>query len=123
MGVRYRPDRERLERLREEVARLLPLLIDDDTVKVVLFGSTAQGRAGMRSDLDLLIVRRDSRPPTCRVDELYRRIQPRVALDLLVLTPQETAEGAESSSFIRHILRTGEVLYDRGRTVARAGAA
>jgi len=113
MGVRYRGDAARLERLRSELAEILPRLIDDQTERVVLFGSAASGRVGASSDLDLLVVRRDARRPAERVDALYRRVQPRIAIDLLVYTPEELAAATAESSFLRTALRDGQVLYER----------
>ena len=97
---------------------MLPRLIDDETEKVVLFGSAARADVGSTSDLDLLIVRRDDRPPAARVDALYRRAQPRVAVDLIVYTPDELGSARTSSSFVRRALREGKVLYERGRALA-----
>ncbi len=118
MAVRYRSESGRLARLRAALAELLPRLIDGDTERIVLFGSTARGDVGSTSDLDLLVVRRDSRPPRERVNDLYRRLQPTIALDLLVYTPEELEAAERSSSFLRSALREGEVLYDRSRALA-----
>jgi predicted nucleotidyltransferase len=118
MPVRYRPDSGRLGKLREALRELLPHLIDADTERIVLFGSTVRGDVGSTSDLDLLVVRRDYRPIHERVDDLYRRLQPTVAVDLLVYTPEELASAAPTSSFVRTALREGEVVYDRSRALA-----
>jgi predicted nucleotidyltransferase len=118
VAVRYRTAAERLARLREALRELLPRLIDADTEKVVLFGSTARGDVGSASDLDLLVVRRDPRPSSERLDDLYRRLQPTIALDLLVYTPEELDAAQQNSSFLRTALREGEVLYDRSRALA-----
>lgn len=122
MPVRYRPNRQRLERLRRELDAILPQLIDPQTVRVILFGSAAREGVGASSDLDLLIVREDSRPPTERVDDLYRRLNPSVAVDFLVYTPAELAEALPTSGFLRTVLREGKVLYDRSRAVARTSS-
>ena len=119
--VRYPDPKERRSRLQAELDRLLPLIIDEQTELVVLFGSMAQGRLRSTSDLDILVVRSDSRRPAERMDELYRRLQSRVALDLLVYTPEELKEARANSSFIRHALREGKILYDRSKAVT-AGA-
>ena len=118
MAVRYRSDSLRLTRLRDALRELLPRLIDADTERVVLFGSTARRDVDSTSDLDLLVVRHDTRPPGERVDDLYRRLQPTIALDLLVYTPEELASAERNSSFLRTALREGEVLYDRSRALA-----
>ena len=118
MGVRYRSESNRLARLREALSELLPRLIDAETERIVLFGSAARGDVGSVSDLDLLVVRHDSRPHSERVDALYRRARPTVALDLLVYTPEELALAEQTSSFLRTALREGEVVYERSRTLA-----
>jgi predicted nucleotidyltransferase len=118
MGARYPARAERLERLREELRAILPRLVDADTEKVILFGSTARGDVGSTSDLDLLVVRRDARAPAARLDDLYRRIGPRIAVDLLVYTPEELEAARHGSSFLRSALRDGEVLYDRSQPLA-----
>jgi predicted nucleotidyltransferase len=118
MGVRYRSESNRLACLREALSELLPRLIDAETERIVLFGSAARGDVGSVSDLDLLVVRHDSRPHAERVDALYRRARPTVALDLLVYTPEELALAEQTSSFLRTALREGEVVYERSRTLA-----
>jgi predicted nucleotidyltransferase len=118
MGVRYPERRERTERLERELAAILERIVDADTERVILFGSAARGDVGSRSDLDLLVVRRDPRGPAARADDLYRRAQSSVALDLLVYTPDELAAAREDSSFVRRVLAEGRVVYDRSRAVA-----
>lgn len=88
-------------------------MIDDATERILLFGSAARGQCGSTSDLDLLIVKDDSRSAAARVGELYRRACPRVATDLLVYTPAEVEAGRATSSFLRSILEEGEVVYER----------
>ena len=118
MPVRHPARASRLAQLRAELRELLSRLIDAETEQVILFGSTARGSVGSTSDLDLLVVRRDERRPAARMDALYRRLRPRLALDLLVYTPEELEAAKRTSSFLRSALRDGEVLYDRSRTLA-----
>ncbi len=118
MAVRY-PDRvARAERLRRELGEILGRIVDSETERVILFGSTARGDVRTTSDLDLLVVRQDARDPTVRISDMYRRAQPRVALDLLVYTPKELVSATASSSFLRTAPRDGQVVYDRSRTLA-----
>jgi len=84
MGVRYVDRARRAERLRRELREIVARIVDDDTEQVLLFGSAARGQVASMSDLDVLVVRRDDRPPAARADDLYRRARPRVALDMLV---------------------------------------
>ncbi|RMD85636.1 MAG: nucleotidyltransferase domain-containing protein [Candidatus Dadabacteria bacterium] len=120
MTVRYPDEQARRNRLLAELDRILPLLVDEDTELVVLFGSLAGGRLRSTSDLDILVVRTDNRRPAQRMDELYRRLEPRVALDLIVYTPEELEEARVNSSFIRHALENGKILYDRSKAVEGA---
>ena len=48
----------------------------------------------------------------------YRRARPRVALDMLVYTPEELQPARVSSSFLRTALREAQVVYERSRSVA-----
>jgi len=117
MAVRFpTPDRER--QLRAELRRILARIVDAETERVILFGSTARGEVKSTSDLDLLVVRRDARPPAARVDDLYRRARPTLAVDLLVYTAEELEVARRASSFIRAVLRDGELVHDGVRPLA-----
>ncbi len=118
MDVRYPESERRRVKLETELNRILPLIIDEHTELVILFGSLARGQLHSTSDLDILVVRSDNRRPAERMDALYRRLQPRVALDLIVYTPEELEEAHANSSFIRHALENGKTLYDRSKAVA-----
>jgi predicted nucleotidyltransferase len=121
MAVRF-PDRKaRTARLRAALPEILARIVDEATERVILFGSTVRGAGGSTSDLDLLVVRHDQRPPTERMEDLYRRARSPIALDLLVYTPRELEIARETSSFVRRALQDSEVVYERGQAVARAG--
>lgn len=113
MGVRYPDIAGRRERLERELRAILPRIVDDATDRVILFGSAARGDVGSTSDLDLLVVRRDSRRPAERMDDLYRRARSTIAMDLLVYTPEEIRAARENSSFLRRALDEGRVVYER----------
>jgi predicted nucleotidyltransferase len=72
----------------------------------------ARGEVGRASDLDLLIIQETSERFLDRPDAFYERIKPRVAMDILVYTPEEAARMQEDSSFVRRVLREGRVLYE-----------
>ena len=113
MGVRYPDVASRRRRLAEALREILPRIVDDQTDRVILFGSAARGDVGSTSDLDLLVVRRDGRRPAERMDDLYRRARPTVAMDLLVYTAEELEAARATSSFVRRILDEGRVVYER----------
>lgn len=84
----------------------------------VIFGSTARGTAACSSDLDLLVVCDGIHPKPHRRGEEIARIKrhlPGLALDILLLTPQEV-----ESNFRNHnplfldIAVEGIILIDRG---------
>ena len=81
--------------------------------KVVLFGSYLSGRRDLFTDLDLLVVMDSSLDFVARSAALAGRLRARVAVDLLVYTPQEMEQMRERS-FVRDALAAGKVLYERG---------
>ncbi|SHG34261.1 Nucleotidyltransferase domain-containing protein [Desulfacinum infernum DSM 9756] len=80
---------------------------------VVLFGSYAAGRRDLLTDLDLMVVMDSKLDFISRNVELARRIRADVALDLIAYTPEEM-ERMRNRPFLRHALRTGKVLYEKG---------
>jgi predicted nucleotidyltransferase len=80
--------------------------------RVILFGSYANGRRDLFTDLDLLIVMASDQDFITRTADLYRMLNVRVDLDLLVYTPEEL-ERQKEGSFVDHILRTGKVVYEK----------
>jgi predicted nucleotidyltransferase len=83
--------------------------------QVILFGSYAAGRRDLHTDLDLLVVMDSPLDFVTRNVELARRLRAGVALDLLVYTPQEIRQ-MRDRPFMRRILKTGKVLYERDAT-------
>ena len=83
-----------------------------DVQQVILFGSYATGRQDLFTDLDLLVVMHSPLDFITRTVELARRLRASVALDLVVYTPAEM-QRMRHRPFVRHILKTGKVLYER----------
>ena len=83
-----------------------------DVQLILLFGSYATGRRDLLTDLDLLVVMQSALDFVTRSAELARCLRASVALDLLVYTPEEMAQ-MRHRPFLRHILKTGKVLYER----------
>jgi predicted nucleotidyltransferase len=95
----------------QEAKRLTSAAVDLGAQRVILFGSLAQGNPGLVSDLDMLIVWDTPLDFLARTAELYRRLRPRVPVDLLVYTPYEMARMAHRP-FVRRVLEEGSVLYE-----------
>lgn len=97
--------------LSTEMARLTAAAAALGVQRVVVFGSMAQDAPGLSSDLDLLIVWDTPMDFLTRTAALYRQLQPQVAVDLLVYTPDEMARMAQKP-FIQQALENGRVLYE-----------
>jgi predicted nucleotidyltransferase len=77
-----------------------------------LFGSYAQGRCDLRTDLDILVVMDSPLDFVTRTAEMYRYLNSPVDLDVLVYTPAEW-ERRREQGFIRHALKTAQVIYEK----------
>ncbi|MGH7587477.1 MAG: HigA family addiction module antitoxin [Gemmatimonadota bacterium] len=90
-----------------------------DPRKIILFGSTAVGEAGPRSDIDLLII--DDEPfgsSRSRREQLRRARRAlsglRIAKDILIYSADELERWRDSPNHIlARALRQGRVLYER----------
>ena len=92
--------------------------------RVILFGSRARGIPGTESDIDLLVVTdNDLMPETyeqamaiyLEVSSALRDIKRAIPVDLIVHTkPMHEKFIQLGSMFSREILKTGEILYEKG---------
>ena len=95
--------------LREELERVLTRLRERyGPERVLVFGSLGwdlrhdvRHRVHQWSDLDLAIVKATPKPYLERVREVTALIEPRVAVNLLVFTPEEFERLAGESAFVR----------------------
>jgi predicted nucleotidyltransferase len=95
-----------LEKIREQLAFL-------GALRVVVFGSFASGEVISSSDLDVLAVM----PPTKTGKEWLRilseTIDREVSLDIMAFTDEELEKALPVSSFLRRVLETGKVIYEK----------
>lgn len=88
-----------------ELARLTPLLCHLRGVgEAWVFGSTVTGGMHATSDLDLLVVRDTDEPAVVRGQRLLGELEPRVAVDAFVYTPDEMRAGGR---FVDDVRRRG----------------
>src|ERR1039458_8087809 len=100
----------------EEIAQLTAKIVEAERPeKIILFGSYASGTATESSDIDLLVISRSELPRREREVRLTRQLfGSGVPFDLFVLTPEEVEERLRRNGpFIREILSTGQVVYQR----------
>lgn len=116
------PDRAYREAVLEaELSRVLGTLRLRQTVhRVILFGSLARGDVTFRSDIDLLIVEETKERFLDRLDGIIAAVQPRVAMDVLVYTPEEFSTMSESSAWVRRAVREGRLVYAKEPEMAPA---
>ncbi len=86
--------------------------------KIILFGSYAYGNPTHDSDVDLLVIMKTRKKRAERYVAVSQLLYPRqFPVDIIVKTPKEVEEdmrgGKDNSFFIREIIKTGKVLYDR----------
>lgn len=104
---------EWVDRLSAEAERMRGIIRRKRSVrKAVLFGSMGRGTARFHSDLDLAIVETTKKPFLDRLDEWYRRLDPRMPTDLLVYTPEEWKRLTSERAFVRRMDQEGKVLYE-----------
>jgi predicted nucleotidyltransferase len=104
--------REHVALLESELARIVEELRALGASLIVLFGSYAQGRRDLFTDLDIVAVMDSDTPFVMRHGETYAKLRPKVDADIVVYTPEEFDE-MKRRPFVRHALTTGKVLHAR----------
>jgi predicted nucleotidyltransferase len=99
-------------RLEAEVKRLVQQLRSLGAQLIILFGSLAKGKISLFSDIDLLVLFDDDRPPRALTRWVYQQIDSREAVDIIAYD-RSTFERIRQRPFFRHILQEGKVLYER----------
>ena len=80
--------------------------------RAILFGSYAEGRCDLFTDLDILIVMESPLDFVTRTAEMYRYLSSPVDVDLLVYTPDELDRN-RGRGFIRQALEKGKLIYEK----------
>lgn len=106
--------RQRKSSLAKEIERIIPILKGMGAEKIVLFGSFLKNRVNPGSDLDIIVVLDTDKKFLDRLDEIYKKINPSVAVDILVYTPREFKKMKEVNPFVIRALKEGKVLYGAG---------
>lgn len=105
----------RRARLEKELARYVRLLTAHRCPeKVIVFGSLATGDIHAWSDIDLLVVELTDLPFIQRLHQIRELLQPTIATDILVYTPEELEKMRLERPFVREeILKKGRIVYER----------
>lgn len=99
--------------LAESLTRIVETLSAMPVVeRIVLFGSYAQGRRDLFTDLDILVVMRTDLGFLERTTRLYQMLDLTVDADILCYTPEEFDQ-LKDRPFFRRILREEVLLYEK----------
>ncbi len=102
---------EQINTLCEQIAR------EFKPERIVLFGSHAYGNPGPFSDVDLLVVMPFEGSPLQQAAKILTKINPMLALDLLVRTPKQVADRlAMQDGFMQQIVQHGKIAYEAQHT-------
>lgn len=102
------------KQIEEEIKRITETLVrHHKPEKIILFGSAARGEFGPDSDLDFLIIKKETPYHGIeRMREIRKSVKPRVACDFLVARPEEIRERLRlGDPFVKLILEKGQLLY------------
>lgn len=80
--------------------------------RAILFGSYADGRRDLSTDIDLILVMESDLDFLTRNARLRQQFLLGVDLDLVAYTPEEF-ERMRDGSFLRQVLKTGKVIYEK----------
>jgi len=103
-------NKKRASILKNELNRIMPVVKEKyKPEKVILFGSFASGNVSETSDIDLLILKKSRKRYLDRIDEFLKIVQPKVSMDVFILTPQEARR---KNPYLAEIFQKGKVLYE-----------
>jgi len=101
-------------KLDTEVEGIKEQLIEMGAQKVILFGSLATDRVRLTSDIDVLVVIDLPGRFLDRQLRVFNQLNFEEPLDIFVYTPEEFESGKKKNRLIRHALKTGKVIYEKG---------
>jgi len=99
-----------LERELRKISRQLRAM---GALKIIVFGSFAEGDVRRSSDLDLLVVMPSQMSGKEWMGKIYQEVDREVDSDILAFTAEELENALPVSRFLRHALATGKVIYEK----------
>jgi len=102
------------QKLDAEVERIKAQLIEMGAERIILFGSLATDRVRLTSDIDLLAVVDLPGRFLDRQLRVFNQLDFEEPPDIFVYTPEEFESGKKKNRLIRHALKTGKVIYEKG---------
>jgi hypothetical protein len=84
--------------------------------KNIVFGSVANGRIHSSNDLDLLAIMPVQMSGRKWMGKIYEEIDRQVDSDILAFTEEELEKALPVSRFLRNVLASGKVIYEKRST-------
>ncbi|WP_287585700.1 nucleotidyltransferase domain-containing protein [Candidatus Borrarchaeum sp.] len=103
---------KRKEKLFQGLKEITQQLKEMGVIRIILFGSVAHGKVGRWSDLDLFVIMPPTKSGKEWMKEIYEIIERAVDCDILAYTEEELNEHIPISRFLRHVLKTGKIIYE-----------
>jgi predicted nucleotidyltransferase len=103
--------KRKLEKSLEDLVSQLKAL---GALRIIAFGSYATGTIRSWSDLDVIVVMPSARSGKEWFRVVHDSIDVAAPADVLPFTEEELKSKLKTSSFIRHAMRTGKVVYEKG---------
>ncbi len=104
---------ERNTRLHTSLDSIVSQLKGLGALKVILFGSLARGDIDVYSDLDLLVIMPSTMSGKEWMKLVYGSVEREIASDIIVYNLKEFREMLPINSFLRKIVNTGRVVYEK----------
>ncbi len=103
-------------KIKEELEDIIRQIIEKyKPTMIILFGSASSGRFNEDSDIDLLVIKKET--PHLgreRAREIRRLLKKNLPVDFFIYRPEEFDERVRlGDPFIKNILKEGKVLYGR----------
>ena len=114
MPVRLGFTEYRRQMLERELARIIEMMPQLGIQKVFLTGSYSRGDLRPESNLNLVIVQETARDYQFgrREDFFSYHLNPDVAMDFVVYTPEEFDLERQTNPSLRYVLERGRVVYE-----------
>lgn len=104
----------RKKALEKALEKIIKQLEEMGALSIILFGSYAHGRIRSWSDLDILAIMPSTSTGKEWMKKIYDEIDREVDCDILAYTDEELEKTIPVSRFLRHALKTGKVVYEKG---------
>ena len=89
-------------------------LEDRGALRICIFGSYANDHVRRWSDLDIIAIMPSSKTGKEWMSKIYNEVDRDVDCDILAYTNEELEKTIPVSRFLRHALKTGRLIYERG---------